>query len=116
MDELDVLAEVLEAAMVGTGRDAGERESSVGGGKSERPRPSRRHFLRAAISSRKAMFSDLEDPSSVRTASIIRSRSAISPSRVVIYSIKKKTSSCQGVSKLTRQTTDPFVGHGNSGH
>jgi len=54
------------------------------------PRPERRATLRASISWRRATFSDLEDPNSERIASRMRSRSAMSPSRVVIYSINQR--------------------------
>ena len=68
------------------GGDTGTGGSSAGGGRSGRARPSRRHFLSAVISWRRAMFSDLDEPSSDRMASIRRSRSAMSPSSVVMYS------------------------------
>ena len=51
------------------------------------PRPARRVRLSAAISWRSAKFSDLDEPSSVRMASRSRSRSAMSPSSVDMYSV-----------------------------
>lgn len=80
-----------DAAGMGVrGGEAGTGGSSAGGGRSGRARPSRRHFLRAEISWRRAIFSDLEEPSSERMASIRRSRSAMSPSRVVMYSARRR--------------------------
>lgn len=86
MEELEPAA-TLEVDAVGIGGEAGEGGSSAGGGRSGRSRPSSKHFLRAAISWRRATFSEREEPSSERIASIRRSRSAMSPSRVVMYSV-----------------------------
>jgi hypothetical protein len=64
----------------------------LGGGRTgelERPAPPRRAFLSALISCCSATFSDFVEPSSTRIASIRRSRSATSPSSVVIYSVRK---------------------------
>ena len=55
-------------------------------GDSARPAEARRAFLRALISCLKVAFSDWLEPSSVRMASMRRSRSSISPSSVVMYS------------------------------
>ena len=67
------------------------RGRGAGGGRLREGRsvvpPSSKTFLRAAISWRKARFSDCVEPSSERIASSRRSRSAISPSRVEMYSI-----------------------------
>src|SRR6266702_192495 len=71
--------------------------SGLGGGRtgeSARPAGERRAFLSVLISCCKAAFSDLVEPSSVRIASMSRSRSATSPSRVVMYS------DCEQNSKL----------------
>lgn len=87
IEELELLATALEVDAIGG--EAGDGRSSAGGGRSGSPRPSSRHFLRAEISCRRAMFSDLEEPSSERIASMRRSRSAISPSRVVMYSLRR---------------------------
>lgn len=77
---------------VGAGERGGERGgpdwSSAGGGRSGAWRDSRRQRLRAEISWRRAVFSEWELPSSERIASIRRSRSAMSPSRVVMYSFR----------------------------
>lgn len=77
---------------VGAGEPGGERGapvgSSAGGGRSGGWRESRRQRLRAEISWRRAVFSERELPSSERIASIRRSRSAMSPSRVVMYSFR----------------------------
>ena len=72
---------------------AGER--GAGGGRTgwaeasaaSSPRPARRLRLRAAISWRRATFSDLDEPSSERMAEIRESRSEMSASRVDMYSI-----------------------------
>lgn len=91
------MPEVVVGTGVGTGEPGGERGapmvddvgvgSSAGGGRSGSwPRDSRRQRLRAVISCRSAMFSEREEPSSLRMASMRWSRSAISPSRVVMYS------------------------------
>ena len=77
---------------------SGGGESGPGGGKtgvSIEPRPLRRVFLRAAISWRRAMFSDLEEPSSERMAEMRESREAISASRDEIYSVGVKVSTIQ---------------------
>lgn len=77
-----------------TGEPGGERgapvgrASSAGGGRSGEWRESRRQRLRADISWRRAVFSERELPSSERIASIRRSRSAMSPSSVVMYSFR----------------------------
>ena len=55
-------------------------------GESARAAEAIRAFLRALISCLNEAFSDWLEPSSVRIASMRRSRSAISPSRVVMYS------------------------------
>jgi len=73
------------AAALCAGRGAGGGRLSMGA--SSTPRPSRRVFLRVAISWRRARFSDWVEPSSERMASRRRSRSAMSPSRVDIYSV-----------------------------
>ena len=66
---------------------SGERGlSGAGGGSMGLARPSRIAFLRAATSCRRALFSDLVVPNSFRMALMSRSRSAISPSSVWMYS------------------------------
>lgn len=75
-DEL-VVARVAGAGMGPGGGSAGD---------SARPAQARRDFLSPLISCLKAAFSDWLEPSSVRMASIRRSRSAMSPSSVVMYS------------------------------
>lgn len=105
-------AEAVTGASVGVGGgDAGTGGSSAGGGRSGSARPSRRYFLRAAISWRRAMFSDLEEPSSERMASIRRSRSAMSPSRVVMYSR-------MGEKRVqeSEEREDLYDGHESCGH
>jgi hypothetical protein len=66
--------------------------SGLGGGRagdSARPAGERRAFLSALISCCRAAFSDLVEPSSLRIASMSRSRSATSPSRVLMYSVSR---------------------------
>ena len=80
----DVDAELRDAAA------GGVIDSGLGGGRageSASPAGERRALLSALISCCKAAFSDLVEPSSVRIASMSRSRSATSPSRVVMYSV-----------------------------
>ena len=82
----DVEAELRDAEA------GGVRESGLGGGRtgeSACPASERRAFLSAFISCCSAAFSDRVEPSSVRMASMSRSRSATSHSRVVMYSIHK---------------------------
>lgn len=79
--DFDELAAKTEAGIAGRGAGGGRI------GVSGRPRPSRSAFFKALISWRRATFSDFVLPSSVRMASMRRSRSAMSPSRVVMYSI-----------------------------
>ena len=74
--------EVARTAAGISGRGAGGGRMGVVG----KPRPSRRDFLRESISLRRATFSDFVPMSSVRIQSMRRSRSAISPSRVEMYS------------------------------
>ena len=80
--------------------DAELRDAEAGGvigrgpgggraGDSARPAGERRAFLSALISCCSAAFSDFVEPSSVRIASMSRSRSATSPSRVVMYSVSR---------------------------
>jgi hypothetical protein len=73
---------------LGVARVAGAGIGPGGGsaGDSARPAQARRDFLSPLISCLKAAFSDWLEPSSVRMASIRRSRSAMSPSSVVMYS------------------------------
>lgn len=68
--------------------ESGDR--GAGGGSIGLARPSRMAFFSAATSCRKALFSDWVLPSSDRIASISRSRSAMSPSSVAMYSAKTK--------------------------
>ena len=72
------------------------RGRGAGGGRLREGRsavpPSSKTFLRAAISWRRARFSDWVEPSSERIASRRRSRSAISPSRVEMYSMRRSAS------------------------
>ena len=85
----DVDAELRDAEaddVIGSGPGGGRT------GESARPAGERRAFLSALISCCRAAFSDLVEPSSVRMASISRSRSATSPSRVVMYSVHKQGS------------------------
>ena len=73
----------------GAGEEIGR---GLGGGRTgelERPTPARTAFLSALISCCSAAFSDFVEPSSARMASISRSRSATSPSSVLIYSVGK---------------------------
>ena len=71
--------------------ESGDR--GAGGGSIGLARPSRMAFFNAATSCRKALFSDWVLPSSDRIASISRSRSAMSPSNVAIYSAKTESES-----------------------
>jgi hypothetical protein len=85
----DVDAELRDAEA------SGLRDSGLGGGRtgeSACPASERRAFLSAFISCWRAAFSDRVEPSSVRMASMSRSRSATSPSRVVMYSAHEKNS------------------------
>lgn len=74
-------------------RDGGagaEIGSGLGGGRAgepARPAAPRRFFLSAFISCCNAAFSDFVEPSSERMASMSRSRSATSPSSVLMYSV-----------------------------
>lgn len=77
-------AEARTAAGI-SGRGAGGGRTGVVG----KPLPSRRAFLRVAISCLRATFSDFVPVSSDRIQSMRRSRSAMSPSRVVMYSGKR---------------------------
>ena len=90
VDELALFDAEVEA--VGTSVDKGETgESGAGGGSIGEARPSRMAFLSAATSCRRAWFSDLVVPSSLRIASMRRSRSAMSHSSVEMYSrVKRK--------------------------
>jgi hypothetical protein len=86
-DEVD--ATFLDA---GTGADIG---SGLGGGRTgelARPAEARSAFLSALISCCRTAFSDFVEPSSARMASISRSRSATSPSSVLIYSVRTNQS------------------------
>ena len=74
--------ELAVARVAGTGMGPGGGSA----GDSARAAEARRAFLRAPISCLNAAFSDWLEPSSVRMASIRRSRSAMSPSSVVMYS------------------------------
>lgn len=70
--------------------DGAEMGKGLGGGRAgelARPAVPRRALLSALISCCSAAFSDLVEPSSARIASISWSRSATSPSRVVMYSV-----------------------------
>lgn len=80
--------EVDAELRAGVGAETG---MALGGGRTgeERPAPPRRAFLSALISCCSAAFSDFVEPSSARTASMRRSRSATSLSSVVIYSVGK---------------------------
>lgn len=82
-------AEVDAELRAGVGAEIG---IGLGGGRAgelARPAPPRRAFLSALISCCSAAFSDFVEPSSTRIASIRRSRSATSPSSVVMYSVRK---------------------------
>lgn len=76
--------EAAEGAGEGAWRGAGGGRT----GASAVPLPARRFFLRAAISWRRATFSDFEEPSSERMAEMRASRSDMSASRVEMYSIR----------------------------
>lgn len=80
-----VTSEELVVVRVARG-GAGMGPGGGSAGESVRPAEARRAFLRALISCLNAAFSDWLEPSSVRMASMRRSRSAISPSSVVMYS------------------------------
>lgn len=80
-----VTSEELAVVRVARG-GAGMGPGGGSAGESARPAEARRAFLRALISCLNAAFSDWLEPSSVRMASMRRSRSAISPSSVVMYS------------------------------
>ncbi len=85
----DVDAELQDAAA------GGVMGSGLGGGRTgdtARPAVERSVFLSALISCCKAAFSDLVEPSSTRILSMRRSRSATSPSRVVMYSVYEQHS------------------------
>jgi hypothetical protein len=82
-DEVDVVLRAEVGAEIGMGPGGGRI------GELERPAPPRRAFLSALISCCSAAFSDFVEPSSERIASMRRSRSATSPSSVVIYSVRK---------------------------
>lgn len=82
-DEIDALLRAGVGAEIGMGFGGGRA------GELERPAPPRRAFLSALISCCSAAFSDFVEPSSARIASMRRSRSATSPSSVVIYSVRK---------------------------
>jgi hypothetical protein len=69
------------------GAVAGMGPGGGSAGESARPTPARRAFLSALISCLNAAFSDWLEPSSVRMASMRRSRSEMSPSSVVMYSV-----------------------------
>ena len=82
-DEVDAELRAGVGAEIGMGLGGGRA------GELERPAPPRRAFLSALISCCSAAFSDFVEPSSARIASMRRSRSATSPSSVVIYSVRK---------------------------
>jgi hypothetical protein len=71
-------------------RAAGTAGRGAGGGRmgESSARPERSAFLSASTSWRRARFSSLVLPSSERMASSSRSRSAMSPSSVVMYSVR----------------------------
>ena len=77
----------LRAATVAAAETAGR---GAGGGSTGAGLACKRDFLRVSISCLRAWFSDLVEPSSVRIASMRRSRSATSASRVVMYSVNKR--------------------------
>jgi hypothetical protein len=80
-DDVDV-----ELRSAGAGAEIGR---GLGGGRTGElfPTDPRRAFLSVLISCCSAAFSDLVEPSSVRMASMSRSRSATSPSSALIYSV-----------------------------
>jgi hypothetical protein len=80
------LRDVEAAGVIGSGLGGGRT------GESACPALERSAFLSAFISCCRAAFSDRVEPSSVRIASMSRSRSATSPSRVVMYSVDEKSS------------------------
>jgi hypothetical protein len=85
---LDVIKDDVDAVLRSAGA-GGLMGSGLGGGRTgelARPAALRRAFFSALISCCSAAFSDLVEPSSERIASMSWSRSATSPSRVVIYS------------------------------
>ena len=75
------------AATVTAAETAGR---GAGGGSTGAGFACKSDFLRISISCFKALFSDLVEPSSLRMASIRRSRSATSASRVVMYSVRRR--------------------------
>jgi len=84
---LGVINDEVDAVVREAGPEIG---SGLGGGRTGEPaRPAalRRAFLRALISCCSAAFSDFVEPSSARTASMSRSRSATSLSSVPMYSV-----------------------------
>jgi hypothetical protein len=85
-EEEDALVEEEEA--VGARLESGDTgESGAGGGNIGDARPSSMAFFSAATSCLSALFSFLVVPSSLRMASMSRSRSAMSPSSVTMYSV-----------------------------
>ena len=79
------LANVRVVRLVFVGEEVGTR--GAGGGRTGLARPSSMARLSASTSCRSATFSSFVEPSSSRMALMRRSRSAMSPSSVVIYSI-----------------------------
>lgn len=77
---------VVEAGSEAKLESGDKGESGAGGGSIGLARPASMAFFSAATSERSAEFSDLVLPSSARIASIRRSRSAMSPSSVWMYS------------------------------
>ena len=99
--------ELLDAPDVNAAGTAGRGAGGGRTGVSMRPLPSSNAFLSAEISWRSARFSDLVLPSSLRMASIRRSRSAMSPSRVVMYSRGRALRKRDDAHKARKQTFSP---------
>ena len=78
-------AEGGEVIEIGGDKGAGGGNTNPASSPSN-PRPASKDRLRAAISWRRATFSDWEEPSSERMAEIRESRSEMSASRVDMYS------------------------------
>lgn len=79
----------FSSARVASGESSDMEEREEREAREDAGRPARRVRLRAVISCLSARFSDCVDPSSERMASRRRSRSAMSPSRVDMYSVRQ---------------------------
>lgn len=97
----------LRAATVAAAETTGR---GAGGGSTGAGLACKSDFLRISISCFKAWFSDLVEPSSLRIASIRRSRSATSASRVVMYSATKSFHFVRIYSNVLRANAYPSCG------